>query len=119
MKNSPLSRFIPKQNKFFPLLNQLSQIVLNASRLLIDSMEYDTPKKRQEFYHKIKALEKEGDQMIQRIFIELGQTFITPFDREDIHDLASSIDDVVDRIHSASKRIAIYNPYTISNSGKN
>lgn len=118
MKNSLLSRFIPKQNKFFPLLNQLSQIVLNASRLLIDSMEYDTSKKRQEFYHKIKALEKEGDQMIQRIFIELGQTFITPFDREDIHDLASSIDDVVDRIHSASKRIAIYNPYTISNSGK-
>lgn len=64
--------------QIFPLLNQLSQIVLNASRLLIDSMEYDTPEKRQEFYHNIKALEKEGDQMIQRIFMELGQTFITP-----------------------------------------
>lgn len=58
MKNSLLSRFIPKQNKFFPLLNQLSQIVLNASRLLIDSMEYDTPKSDKNFTIKLKPLKK-------------------------------------------------------------
>lgn len=49
---------------------------------------------------------------------ELGTTFITPFDREDIHDLASSIDDVIDGINSCAKRITIYNPRLISESGK-
>ena len=118
MNNSLLSRFIPKESKFFPLLKQLSQIVLQAAELLIDSMEHDTSEKRQEYYRKIKEAERKGDQMTQLVFDELGKTFITPFDREDIHDLASSIDDVTDRIHSASKRIAIYNPRTISDSGK-
>ncbi len=81
-------------------------------------MEHDAQETWQEYYRKVKEAEREGDQMTQRIFMELGQTFITPFDREDIHDLASSIDDVADRIHSASKRIAIYNPNVIPESGK-
>lgn len=118
MKNSLLNRFVPKESKFFPLLNQLSQTVLNASELLIDSMNHDTPETWQEYYHKVKEAERKGDQITQQIFMELGQTFITPFDREDIHDLAFSIDDVTDRIHSASKRIAIYKPHAISDSGK-
>ena len=45
-------------------------------------------------------------------------TFITPFDREDIHDLASCMDDVIDGINSCAKRISIYNPRPISESGK-
>lgn len=118
MKNSLLNRFIPKETKFFPLLKQLSQTVTDASRLLTDSMEHDAQETWQEYYRKVKEAEREGDQMTQRIFMELGQTFITSFDREDIHDLASSIDDVADRIHSASKRIAIYNPNVIPESGK-
>ena len=101
MKNSLLNRFVPKESKFFPLLNQLSQTVLNASELLIDSMNHDTPETWQEYYHKVKEAERKGDQITQQIFMELGQTFITPFDREDIHDLAFSIDDVTERIHSA------------------
>lgn len=52
------------------------------------------------------------------IFDELGTTFITPFDREDIHDLASCMDDVIDGINSCAKRISIYNPRPISESGK-
>lgn len=99
-------------------MKQLSQTVTDASRLLTDSMEHDAQETWQEYYRKVKEAEREGDQMTQRIFMELGQTFITPFDREDIHDLASSIDDVADRIHSASKRIAIYNPNVIPESGK-
>lgn len=54
MKNSLLSRFIPKQNKFFPLLNQLSQIVLNASRLLIDAWSMIHQKSDKNFTIKLK-----------------------------------------------------------------
>lgn len=118
MKNSLLNRFVPKEAKFFPLLQQLSRTVQDASRLLIDSMEYDTPDTWLEFYREIKEAEKEGDRITQLIFKELGQTFITPFDREDIHYLASALDDVADRIHSTSKRIAIYNPRSLSESAK-
>lgn len=52
------------------------------------------------------------------IFDELGTTFITPFDREDIQALASHMDDVIDGINSCAKRIAIYNPRPIGDSGK-
>ena len=48
----------------------------------------------------------------------MGKTFITPFDREDIHDLAATVDDVIDGINSCAKRITIYNPHPISDSGK-
>lgn len=118
MKNSLLNRFIPKETKFFPLLKQLSHTVQDASRLLIDSMEYNNPDAWLKSYRKVKEAEKEGDQITQLIFKELGQTFITPFDREDIHGLAAAIDDVADRIHSTSKRIAIYNPRTLSQSAQ-
>ncbi len=118
MKNSFFSRFAPKETKFFPLLKQQSEIVLSASDLLVESLKHDSPEERSEFYKKIKDVERQGDQLTNRIFEELGKTFITPFDREDIHDLASSMDDIVDRINSAAKRIAIYNPRAISESGK-
>ena len=63
-------------------------------------------------------MEREGDRLTHLIFDELSTTFITPFDREDIHDLASCMDDVIDGINSSAKRIVIYNPRPISESGK-
>lgn len=118
MKNSLLSRFAPKETKFFPMLKQLSKTVASASELLTESLKHSTSEERLDYYRKIKDVEREGDQITNRIFDELGKTFITPFDREDIHDLAFSIDDVTDGINSAAKRIAIYNPREIGDSGK-
>lgn len=118
MKNSFFSRFTPKEPKFFPLLKQLSEVMLSASELLIESLEYDTPEKRAEYYKKIKDVEREGDTLTRLILDKLGTTFITPFDREDINALTSNMDDVIDGINSCAKRIAIYNPRPISDSGK-
>ena len=118
MKNSFFSRFTPKEPKFFPLLKQLSEILAASSELLVESLKHDSPEERTGFYKRIKDMEREGDKLAHRILDELGTTFITPFDREDIHDLASSIDDVIDGINSCAKRIAIYNPHPISESGK-
>lgn len=118
MNNSFFNRFTPKEPKFFPLLKQLSGIVKNASVELAESLNHSDVKSRTEVYKRIKDLEREGDKLTRRIFDELGTTFITPFDREDIHDLASDIDDVLDGINSCAKRIAIYNPRPISDSGK-
>jgi predicted phosphate transport protein (TIGR00153 family) len=57
---------------------------------------------------KIKDIEHKGDDMTHAVLIKLNQTFITPFDREDIHRLASSIDDVLDFINSAADRLINY-----------
>ena len=116
MKNSFFSRFTPKEPKFFPLLKQLSEILSASSSILVESLRHDSPTERANYYKLIKDKEREGDKLTHLIFDELGTTFITPFDREDIHDLASSIDDVIDGINSSAKRITIYNPRPISDS---
>lgn len=116
--NNFFSKFTPKEPKFFPLLKQLSEILEQASKELAESLKYSSAKERSEYYKTIKEYERQGDKLTHLIFDELGTTFITPFDREDIHDLASSIDDVIDGINSSAKRIAIYNPRPISDSGK-
>ena len=118
MKNSFFSRFTPQEPKFFPMLKHLSEILMVSADLLVESLEHNSPKERNEYYKRIKDIEREGDKQTHLIFDELGKTFITPFDREDIHDLASTIDDVIDGINSSAKRITIYNPRPISDSGK-
>jgi hypothetical protein len=57
---------------------------------------------------KIKAIEKRGDDVANQVFDALNHTFITPFDREDIHQLANTLDDVVDLIHSVSGKVESY-----------
>lgn len=118
MKNSFFSRFTPKEPKFFPLLKQLSEILVRFIGAFSESLKHDSPEERAGYYKQIKDMEREGDKLTHLILDELGTTFITPFDREDIHDLASSIDDVIDGINSCAKRITIYNPRPISESGK-
>ncbi|MDD3037386.1 DUF47 domain-containing protein [Bacteroides sp.] len=118
MKNSFFNRFTPHEPKFFPLLKQLSEVLSASSAILVESLQHDLPDERTNYYKKIKELEREGDRLTHLILDELSTTFITPFDREDIHDLASCMDDVIDGINSCAKRIAIYNPHPISNSGK-
>lgn len=118
MRNSFFSRFTPKEPKFFPLLKQLSEVLTDSSNLLEESLQHDLPAERSDYYKQIKDQERKGDKLTHLILDELSTTFITPFDREDIHDLASCMDDVIDGINSCAKRIAIYNPRPISESGK-
>ncbi len=118
MKNSFLSRLAPKESKFFPLLSKLADILNQAAETFAESLFHTSVEERVAAAKKIKDFEHEGDQLSQKILDELSSTFITPFDREDIHDLASSLDDVIDGITSCAKRISLYNPQPISNSGK-
>ena len=118
MKNSFFNRFAPKEPKFFPMLKELAQVLDATSRLLSDMLICSEHSERMDFYHKIKEGEREGDRISRMIFNELGTTFITPFDREDIHLLADSIDDVIDGVNGCAKRIAIYNPKQNSQDGK-
>jgi len=63
---------------------------------------------REELIRQIDKLENKGDEITHQIYLELGKNFITPFDREDIHLLASAIDDVADNIQGAANRMSLY-----------
>jgi len=116
MSTSIFSKLTPQSTKFYPLLNSLAEVLVNASVLMKEFILNYTIENAEEYNKKIKALEREGDTISNTIFEELNVTFITPFDREDIHHLATCMDDVMDFINSASKRIYLYKPKRIPNS---
>jgi uncharacterized protein len=99
---------IPQNKKFFPLFEKASANLLVTSKVLVEMLNTSSPEKRKELIKEIEHLEHVGDDVTHEIFNELSANFITPFDREDIHQLVSSLDDIVDYIHGSSKRIELY-----------
>jgi predicted phosphate transport protein (TIGR00153 family) len=99
-------RLIPKDTSFFEMFAAMSNNLTDAARALVDLFaDYHNVEAKIEG---IRQIEHRGDEMTHSIMRKLNQTFITPFDREDIHTLASSLDDVVDFINAACARIVMY-----------
>ncbi len=113
MQNSLLSRFTPKEPKFFDFFKKVSVINNDAAILLGEALKTNTIEERQDYFHRIKEKEHQADLVAHEIFEALETSFITPFDREDIQELSNRLDDVVDLINGSSKRMAIYNPKVI------
>ncbi len=106
--NSIFQYFVPKDKKFFPLFEQAGNNLIEMSKLLKDIVNSSNPEKKKELTRKVEDLEHRGDNITHQIHLELGKNFITPFDREDIHALASAIDDVADYIQGAANRMNLY-----------
>lgn len=106
--NNIFSYFVPKDKKFFPLFEQAGSNLIEMAQLLKEHVNSPTPVRRLDLMEKIDILEQKGDSITHNIHLELGKNFITPFDREDIHSLASSLDDVADFIYGASKKMELY-----------
>ena len=109
-----ISRFIrfllPSENKFLPLLRAQLDDILAASDLLIQLTQTAEHQDRKPIYAEIKKLESHCDRLTEQILDELNNTFITPFDREDIHMLSSDFDDLLDLINGSAKRVILYKP---------
>ena len=99
---------VPKDRKFFPLFNEAADNLVLASELLIKLMGENDLIQREVYIKQIKEAEHKGDDITRKLLNELNGTFITPFDREDIHQLISTMDDVVDYIHKSSTRMHFY-----------
>jgi uncharacterized protein len=102
------SFLVPKDRKFFPLFIQAADNLVYASELLIKLIRENDLEKRIAYVKAIKESELEGDKLTRNLLNELNGTFITPFEREDIHHLINSMDSVVDYINAAAKRIDLY-----------
>jgi uncharacterized protein len=99
-------RLLPRSTKFFEMFANVANNLTNGARLLKAILQ--DMKDVESRVEQLKTFEHRGDEMTHEILTRLNQTFITPFDREDIHKLASSLDDVLDFVHGAGERLVMY-----------
>jgi uncharacterized protein len=101
-----LRKVLPREDSFFALFIELAENVHAAAGALVDLLTNftDVPAK----VERIKAYEHKGDDLTHHLIMRLNQSFITPFDREDIHDLSSAIDDIMDLVDAAASRMLLY-----------
>jgi uncharacterized protein len=99
-------RLIPRETKFFRMFAEVSENLTQGARLLHEILS--NPTNDAERIRSLQELEHRGDEMTHNIIRMLNQTFITPFDREDIHRLTSSLDDVLDFVNAAAVRMTLY-----------
>lgn len=100
------SKFLPKQEKFFQLLSELVDNILEAVNLLNTLFEDHHTNK--ECASQIHILENKCDDLTHRVITELNETFITPIDREDIYALTNSLDNIIDTVDAIATRLTIY-----------
>jgi len=108
--DSFLKFFVPKDHSFFPLFESDAQNLVKATELLKELMASTEFGEHERIHKEIKDVEHIGDGITDKTYVQLNKSFITPFDREDIHELTSNIDDVVDSINGISRRICLYKP---------
>jgi len=99
-------RLIPRETQFFDMFLQIANNVMQGATILRDLLL--SFQEVQTSVNRIKELERRGDEMTHNVYVKLNQTFITPFDREDIHELASRLDDILDYVNGASERLLTY-----------
>jgi predicted phosphate transport protein (TIGR00153 family) len=99
-------RLIPQDARFFDLFNRSADNVLEGARLLDDLLQNYVDIERKARH--LKDIEHTGDEITHEVFGALNRTFVTPIDRDDISNLASSLDDVIDWIEEVGRRIYLY-----------
>jgi predicted phosphate transport protein (TIGR00153 family) len=99
---------MPKNRVFYELFEKIAANAETMGSLLKDVIEEPDFDKRAALINKIEDLEHANDELTHNVFTELGRNFITPFDREDIHYLATSLDDIADYVYAAAKKINFY-----------
>ena len=97
---------LPKEHGFFDQFDKHAELGAEAAKLFVEMLEHfgDAPAKAR----RIAEVEHQADEVTHATLAMLHSTFITPLDRDQIHQLVTAMDDVVDLIHGASRRIMLY-----------
>ncbi len=105
-------QLIPRDQKFYEMFREQAENIHEAAQKLVALLDnFEDVEKR---VTEIKFIEHRGDQLVHSLILKLNQTFITPFDREDIHALGSALDDVLDLVDGAAGRLVTYKVTAIS-----
>jgi len=113
--NNIFQFLVPKDKKFFPLFEQASANLVVLAETLHEAVNAPIVQ-REEYFKKIEELEAIIEEITHQTHLELSRNFITPFDREDIHALVKSIDNVADNMHGAASRMRLYQVEKITKS---
>jgi len=106
--NSVIKAFLPKDKVFYSIFEQVGGNLKEMGMVFRNAIEEPDATKRTQMLRTLEDGEHKNDELTHKVFVELGQNFITPFDREDIHYLATSLDDVADFIYASSKKMMNY-----------
>jgi len=106
--DSVLKFFLPRDRVFYGLFEEVATTLVLMGDVFKKALREQDLSERDIILKTLEDLEHKNDDTTHRIFIELGRNFITPFDREDIHYLTTSLDDIADYIWGAAKRIVNY-----------
>ncbi len=106
--NNIIRLFLPKDRVFYDIFENIVANLKEMGSGLKKALHEDDFNKRTELLKVLEDGEHKNDEYTHQIFIELSKNFITPFDREDIHYLATSLDDIADYIYASSKKILNY-----------
>lgn len=106
--NSFLKIFMPKNRIFYELFEKVADNVAKMGTTLKAVVAEPDFDRRAALITQVEDLEHANDELTHNLFTELGRNFITPFDREDIHYLATSLDDIADYIYASAKKINFY-----------
>lgn len=107
--NNLIRIFLPKDKIFYDIFENIAANLKEMGSTLKKALNETDPTKRSNLLKSIEDGEHKNDEFTHQIFVELGRNFITPFDREDIHYLATSLDDIADYMYASSKKILHYN----------
>jgi len=99
-------RLIPREEKFYEDFKMMADQLRRGSRMLEEMLAVDPP--LADKAHEIKEVEHQCDFLTHEVIQRLNKTFVTPIDREDIHELARTLDDVMDAIDNAASLIPLY-----------
>jgi predicted phosphate transport protein (TIGR00153 family) len=113
------SRFVPSDHRFYDRFDEVTRNLAVASDHLKKLVRSDDETEREALAEKLHDTEHQGDTLTHQIFAELNSTFVTPFDREDIHKLTSALDDVLDHMDEFSKKVVLYQMKKIPDSAVN
>lgn len=104
--NSMVQWFLPKEDKFFLLLEKQGEVLYKAASTLSDFSNKTVS--NDQISKSVQDIEHEGDDLVQTLEEELAKTFVTSIDREDIHQLSTEMDDVIDFCNSAARVCVLY-----------
>ncbi len=108
MASGILKFFLPKDKIFYTLFENASANLESLAEKLVEVVNEQDYTLREKIIKEMEDLEHQNDVLTHTIFVELGKNFITPFDREDIHSLATALDDIADYMYSSAKKINFY-----------
>jgi len=110
-------KLLPREEQYFTLFAQMTSYINDAARTLVEMLSHHDGD-YQEYVQRIKSIEHACDDLTHNVATRLNQSFITPFDREDIYMMSKALDDVVDLIDGAARAVVMYDIHEVTEPAK-